>query len=162
TLSGRELIRYTNHQTTTLPDLMLMLWPNDSDQYLGQLTLGAVAIDGTQVQPQSESKGLAARLPLITPLAAGQHLDLSVEFTTRADAGAEQGARFGLTHGVLIAPTFYPIIPRIVNGQWQSQWPASQGDVSNSDSAFYAYRVTAPAGMAIAASGVVVSQAQTG
>ena len=61
TLTGRELIRYTNRQTTTLPDLMLMLWPNDSDEYLGQTTLGAVTIDGAAVQPKSESKGLAAR-----------------------------------------------------------------------------------------------------
>src|SRR5207302_1050608 len=87
--------------------------------------------------------------------------------TAQARSGAEQGARYGLTHGVLIAPTFYPIIPRIVNGQWQSQWPASQGDVSNSDTAFYAYRVTAPArfadghSVAIAASGVVVDQSHT-
>ena len=163
TLTGRELIRYTNRQTSTLPDLMLMLWPNDSDEYLGQTTLGAVTIDGAAVQPKSESKGLAARLPLSTPLAPGQHVDLAVAFTTRADDGVQQGARFGLTHGVLIAPTFYPIIPRIVDGQWQSQWPDSaNGDLSNSDTAFYAYRVTAPAGVAVAASGVVVDQAQSG
>ena len=162
TLTGRELIRYTNRQTITLDSLVLMLWPNDSDQYLGQLTLGAVTVDGAPVQPAMESRGLAARLPLASPLAPGQRVDLSADFSARADAGLEQGARYGLTHGVLIAPTFYPIIPRIVNGQWQSQWPASEGDVSNSDSAFYAYRVTAPAGLAIAASGVVVDQSQAG
>ncbi len=163
TLTGRELIRYTNRQTTTLPDLMLMLWPNDSDEYLGQTTLGDVTINGAPVQPQSESKGLAARLPLSAPLAPGQHVDLAVAFTTRADDGVQQGARFGLTHGVLIAPTFYPIIPRIVDGQWQSQWPDSaNGDLSNSDTAFYAYRVTAPAGVSVAASGVVVDQGQSG
>jgi hypothetical protein len=162
TLAGRELIRYTNRQPGRLDSLMLMLWPNDSDQYLGQLTLGAVTVDGAPVQPVMESRGLAARLPLSAPLAPGQRADLAVDFTGRADAGAEQGARYGLTHGVMIAPTFYPLIPRIVNGQWQSQWPASSGDVSNSDTAFYAYRVTAPAGLAIAASGVVVDQSQSG
>ena len=163
TLSGRELIRYTNRQTGALKDLVLMLWPNDNDQYRGQMTLGVVTVDGAAVAPVLESRGLAARLALSTPLAPGQHADLSVEFTTRADAGAVQGARFGLTNGVLIAPTFYPIIPRIAEGgQWQSQWPASAGDLSNSDTAFYAYRVSAPAGAAIAASGVVVGQATSG
>ncbi len=166
TLSGREQIRYTNRQTTTLDSLMLMLWPNDSDQYLGQLTLDAVTINDAPVQPLMESKGLAARLPLSTPLAPGQRVDVAVDFTARADAGMKPGdRRYGVTHGVLIAPTFYPIIPRIVGGQWQSQWPApnaSNGDVSNSDTAFYAYRLTAPASMAIAASGVVVDQAQNG
>ena len=161
TLAGRELIRYTNRQTTTLDSLMLMLWPNDSDQYLGHLTLGAVTLNGAPVQPVMESRGLAARLPLSTPMPPGQRVDLAVDFTGRADAGVELGARYGLTHGVMLAPTFYPIIPRFVDGQWQSQWPASTGDVSNSDTAFYAYRVTAPAGMAIAASGVVVDQSQS-
>ena len=164
TLTGRELIRYTNRQTNTLDSLMLMLWPNDSDQFLGHVTLGAVTVGGASVQPSLESRGLAARLPLATPLAPGQRVDLTADFTAQANDGAEQGARYGLTHGVLVAPTFYPIIPRIVNGQWQSQWPNSQGDVSNSDTAFYAYRVTAPAhfgdgqSVAIAASGVVISQ----
>jgi len=162
TLAGRELIRYTNRQTFTLDSLVLMLWPNDSDQYLGRLTLGAVTVGGAPVQPSLESRGLAARLPLTTALAPGQRVDLSVDFTGRANDGVPRGARYGLTHGVLIAPTFYPIIPRIVNGQWQSQWPVSNGDVSNSDTAFYAYRVTAPAGMAIAASGVVVDQSTSG
>jgi aminopeptidase N len=141
---------------------VLMLWPNDSDQYLGSLTLGAVTVDGAPVQPALESRGLAARLPLATPLAPGQKVEVSAEFSAVANDGAEQGARYGLTNGLLIAPTFYPIIPRIVNGRWQSEWPASEGDVSNSDTAFYAYRLSAPAGMAIAASGVVVDQGTSG
>jgi len=169
TLAGRELIRYTNTYSVPLDNLMLMLWPNYSDEYLGQLTLGAVTVAGAPVQPVMESRGLAARLPLAAPLAPGQRVDLSAEFTTRADPGVEQGARFGLTHGVLLAPTFYPIIPRRVNGDWQSEWPpSSNGDVSNSDTAFYAWRITAPArfdngqSVAIAASGVVVDHSQTG
>ncbi len=162
TLAGRELIRYTNTYSQPLDSLMLMLWPNDSDQYLGALTLGAVSVGGAPVQPVMESRGLAARLPLAAPLAPGHRVDLSVDFSARANAGAEHGARFGLTHGVLLAPTFNPIIPRLVDGQWQSDWPPSAGDVSNSDTAFYAWRITAPAGLAIAASGVVVNQSQSG
>jgi hypothetical protein len=162
TLAGRALIRYTNPYSLPLSTLMLMLWPNDSDEYLGQMTLGTVTVGGAPVTPNIESRGIAARLPLAQPLAPGQTVDVAADFTTRAEAGLEQGARFGLTHGVLIAPTFYPIIPRVVNGDWQSAWPPSAGDVTNSDTAFYAYRLTAPAGMAIAASGVVVDQAQSG
>jgi hypothetical protein len=162
TLTGHELIRFTNTYTLPLGSLMLMLWPNDSDQYLGALKLGAVSLDGVAVQPVLESRGLAARLPLAAPLASGARVDLAADFVATAKAGAEHGARFGLTHGVLLAPTFYPIIPRIVNGEWQSQWPPSAGDVSNSDTAFYAWRVTAPAGLGIAASGRVVDQSQAG
>src|SRR5262249_31503079 len=138
TLTGRELIRYTNPYTLPLSTLMLMLWPNFSDEYLGQMTLGAVTVDGAPVRPSLETRDTAAPLPAAQPLAPGQTVDVDADFTTRANAGLEQGARFGLTHGVLIAPTFYPIIPRIVGGDWQSAWPPAAGDVTNSDSAFYA------------------------
>ena len=70
-----------------LDSLVLMLWPNDRDQLLGQLTLGAITINAAAVQPVMESRGLAARLPLVAPLAPGQRVDLAVDFTTRADDG---------------------------------------------------------------------------
>ena len=162
TLTGRELIRYTNRETMSLDSLYLMLWPNYRDQYLGGLTLGTVSVGGSVVQPVLEDQDLAARIPLGAPLRLGARLDLQVDFTDQADAGVEQGARFGLTHGVLLAPTFYPIIPRIVNGQWQTLRPAPAGDTTNSDSSFYAWRVTAPADMAIAASGKVVTAPNAG
>jgi hypothetical protein len=161
TLTGHELIRYTNRETMSLDSLYLMLWPNFRDQYLGGLTLGTVSVAGSVVQPVLEDQDLAARIPLSTPLKPGARLDLQADFTTRADAGAEKGARFGLTHGVLLAPTFYPLIPRIVNGKWQTDRPAAGGDTTNSDTAFYAWRVTAPADMAIAASGKVMGAAGT-
>jgi aminopeptidase N len=49
-----------------------------------------------------------------------------------------------------------------VDGEWQVEPPPAGGDTTNSDSAFYAWRVTAPAGLTIAASGTVVEATTTG
>lgn len=162
TLTGRALIRYTNPEAFALNELYLMLWPNERGQYLGSAALGAVTVAGQPVTPEVKYNGLAARLPLAAPLAPGAVIELEAAFTAQADPGLEDGARYGLTNGVLIAPTFYPLIPRLVDGLWQIEPPPGGGDTTNSDSAFYAWRITAPAGLAIAASGVVVEQTEAG
>ena len=163
TLTGRELIRYTNPEDFELTDLYLMLWPNERAQYLGSARLtGPVTVGGVPVEPELQFNGLAAHLLLAEPLAPGATIDLEAAFEAQADPGLEDGARYGLTNGVLIAPTFYPLIPRLVHGEWQIEPPPTGGDTTNSDSAFYAWRVTAPAGLQIAASGVVVDQTEAG
>ncbi len=161
TIVGREAIRYTNREDAPLTELYLMLWPNERHQYLGSMTLGTVTVANEDVTPVLEYDDLAARLPLAEPLAPGDSVDLKANFTVQARPGLENGARFGLTHGVLIAPTFYPLIPRRVAGAWQVEPPPDGGDTTNSDTAFYAWRVTGPFDAVIAASGVVVDEANT-
>jgi len=163
-LTGRERIRYTNPQSAPLDDLYLMLWPNDkaSHQYLSDMQLSHVALAGVEVTPEFEEDGLAARIALPEPLAPGASTAVSAEFVIQAFPGIKNAARFGLTNGVLLAPTFYPLIPRLVNGEWQTLLPSPGGDTTNSDSAFYVWRVTAPADLAIVATGSVVATTQSG
>ncbi|MEP7358229.1 MAG: M1 family metallopeptidase [Anaerolineales bacterium] len=160
--SGREAIRYTNRESAPLATLVLMLWPNYREQYVGGLTLGRVTVGGAEVKPEIFNGGLAARVALAQPLAPGASIDLEAEFSGHAEDSGGNLARFGLTQGVLLAPTFYPLIPRIVNGEWQTVRPPDGGDTTNSDTSFYAWRVTAPVGLAVAASGVIASQEKTG
>jgi len=165
TLTGRERLRYTNQQNFALDDLYLMLWPNDktSDEYLSDMQLSHVTLAGAEVTPEIQEDGLAARIALPEPLAPGASTEVSDEFAINARPGiGQQAARFGLTNGVLLAPTFYPLIPRIVDGKWQTLLPSPGGDTTNSDSAFYVWRVTAPADLAIVATGSVVGTTPAG
>jgi hypothetical protein len=164
TLTGRERIRYTNQQDFALNELYLMLWPNDkfSDQYLSTMQLTHVTVAGAEVTPKLEKNGLAAQIALPEPLAPGGSVEVSTEFVIQAFPGIKNAARFGLTNDILLAPTFYPLIPRIVDGKWQTLRPSPGGDTTNSDSAFYLWRVTAPADLAIVATGSVVDTAQSG
>jgi peptidase M1-like protein len=163
-LTGRERIRYTNQQATALDDIVLMLWPNSGSQYLSRMTLGHVTIEGSDVQPEMGPDGLAAHLRLPAPLTPDESVDLSTEFEIQAFPGVEDSgeARFGLTRGILLAPTFYPLIPRIVDGEWQTIPAPPGGDTTNSDTALYVWRVTAPSKFAIVATGTVVASEQSG
>lgn len=159
TLTGRSRIRYTNTQDFELTELYLMLWPNEPSQYLGSMTLDEVQVAGEPRDFVLEEDDKAARIALAEPLQPGASVELETAFTVEADGGVEdRGARFGLTYDVLLAPTFYPLIPRIVAGQWQITLPANSGDTTNSDSAFYVWQVTAPQDMHIIGSGTVVAE----
>ncbi len=63
---------------------------------------------------------------------------------------------------MLIAPTFYPLVPRRVAGSWQVEAAPDGGDTTNSDSAYYVVDVTFPAGLALAASGTEVDRDEDG
>lgn len=164
TLAGREHIVFTNTQIAALDHIYLMLWPNDDLQYFSDFTLSNVTVNGQATEFALEHDGLAARIELTNALEPGQSVELSAEFFIEVFPGIEtQGpARFGLTNGILLAPTFYPLIPRLIEGEWQTQPAPSGGDTTNSDTALYAWRVTAPADLAIIGTGRMVEETQSG
>jgi hypothetical protein len=110
TLAGRERVRYTNHPTFPLNDLDFMLWPNGGSQYLSPVTMSDARANGQPVPPQLGLGQLAARLASPEPLVPGAVVEVTAAFVVQAQAGVSQWslARFCLTNGVLLAPTFYP------------------------------------------------------
>jgi hypothetical protein len=163
TFSGRSAILFTNPLNETLNDLVLMLWPNEGTQYFGSMQLTDLTIDGEAANYAAADNNLYVRIPLAHPLAPGQTVRIDTQFTAEAFEGIESNAaRFGLTHGVLLAPTFYPLIPRFVNGQWDTLRPPSGGDTTSSDVALYDWHITAPADLALVATGSVIEQSQQG
>lgn len=166
TLTGRERLRYTNQQAFALDEIVLMLWPSDtsSHEYLSRMTLNRVRLEGGEVRPTLEHDGLAAHIRLPTPLAPDESVEVSAEFSVDAFPGIDESgaARFGLTNGVLLAPTFYPLVPRIVDGDWQTTPAPPGGDTTNSDTALYVWRVTAPSDLAIVGTGSVIASERSG
>ena len=106
TIDGLTRIQYTNPHDRPLSDLVLMLWPNDQ-QYRAEIQAGPALIDGELVPARSELGGLAQRYELPEPLGPGATLDLTLPFhiTTSGSIGRGNSSRFGITKGVLFAPT---------------------------------------------------------
>jgi hypothetical protein len=162
-MDGTARVLFTNPLDRALTDLVLMLWPND-EQYLASMTAGPVTIEGTTVEPVIELDGLALRAQLPRLLLPGATLDLSVPFQVQDIPAMRASAphRFCITEGVLIAPTFYPLIPRLVDGDWQVEAAPPGGDTTNSDVALYTVRVTFPTGIALVASGTETDRQANG
>jgi hypothetical protein len=158
-IRGVARIRFTNPGSSLLQDLVLMLWPND-DQYRSTMRAGPALIDGQLVVPQVELEGLALRFKLPAALNQGDNVDLSVPFEIQASGGigGRAPARFGISQGVLFAPTFYPLVPRLIDGKWEEKRAPSGGDTTNSNIALYSVQLTGPSDLNLAASGVEVDR----
>ncbi len=149
-------IRYTNPLDRPLKDLSLMLWPND-EQYAAEMQAGPAVVDGRVVVPEPEKEGVGLRVPLRPPLAPGEVVDLTVSFrvVTTDPITLASPKRFGISEGMLLAPTFYPLVPRLTpDGEWQVMPAPPGGDTTNSDVAFYDVHLTVPEELTLVATGI--------
>jgi len=152
---GRQRLRFTNPLERPLEDLVLMLWPND-DQYAAEMQAGPALIDGHVVMPEPEPQGVGLRFRLPAALPPGEALDLTIPFHIIASGPIRPDTprRFGIDEGMLLAPTFYPLVPRLTpEGEWQVLAAPPGGDTTNSDIALYDVHLTVPDGLAVAATG---------
>ncbi len=156
-IEGEARIFFTNPLDESLEDFALMLWPNE-DQYLSEMQTGPVSIGGQEIDSRLDSQELVLSFTLPEPLAPGASLSLSLPFSIQAYGPITNldPHRFGITNDVLIAPSFFPMVPRFVDGSWQTDDPPSAGDTTNSDIAFFDVRITSPTAYELAASGVEI------
>ena len=161
TIDGMTRIQYTNPHDRPLSDLVLMLWPNDQ-QYRAEIQAGPALIDGELVPARSELGGLAQRYELPEPLGPGATLDLTLPFhiSTSGSIGRGNSSRFGITEGVLFAPTFYPLVPRLLQGEWDARTAPFGGDTTVSEVSLYQVRIVAASDQTIVATGVEVGREQ--
>ncbi len=162
-IEGQARIRFTNPLPWPLEDLVLMLWPND-EQYHSTMRAGPALIDGLTEWPEVEMDGVALHYTLSEPLAPGSKVDVSLPFEVEATGpiGGSDPKRFGITDGMLAAPTFYPLIPKLIDREWPGEPAPPGGDTTNSDIAFYHVELTVPSKYTLAASGSTISQVDNG
>jgi len=158
-LRGQARIQYVVPQGAPIDEIPLMLWPNDR-QYFATMTAGPALLNGTSIEGESGLDGIVLRLRLPESAEPGDVLDISLPFEIEAGGpiGGAVPRRFGITEGVLAAPTFYPLVPRRVDGGWQVEEAPPGGDTTNSDTALYQVDLTYPAALAMIASGVEVGR----
>lgn len=154
-IEGLVRVRYTNRSGRPLGELAFMLWPNHP-QYQAAMSAGPALIAGQLILPDTELGGLAQRYQLTEPLAPDESLDASLRFRveTSGPIGFAAPRRFGITQGALFAPTFYPLLPRVLEGEWEVESAPTTGDTTNSEVAFYEVRVTADADFDVVTTGV--------
>jgi hypothetical protein len=163
TLRGQARLRYVVPEGETIDSIPLMLWPNDP-QYDSVMTAGPALVNGTLVEGETDLGGIVLWLSLTEPAGAGDVLDISLPFEIEAGGpiGGFAPKRFGITEGVLAAPTAYPLVPRRIDGAWQVETAPPGGDTTNSDIASYQVDLTVPEDLALAASGVAVESIVNG
>jgi hypothetical protein len=159
TMDGTARIRFTNDQPTALEELVVMLWPNHA-QYRAEMRAGPAMVADRLIAPRTDPGGIVQHYLLPDALLPGESIDISLSFQLEISGpiGSRSPRRFGITQGVLFAPTFYPIVPRIQDGEWMTEQAPLAGDTTNSETAFYEVRLTASEEHVVVATGTEVDR----
>jgi hypothetical protein len=157
-LDGVARIQFTNPTSKAMNELIVMLWPNDG-QYAAVMKVDTAMVDGVTLAVEPGEVGVSLQVPLREALPAGGTIDVSLPFQIEVESFLESTPkRFGIAQGVLIAPTFYPLIPPVLEGEFQVEVAPSGGDTTNSEISFYTVTIRVPNEFAVAATGVEVER----
>jgi hypothetical protein len=154
-LTGRQEVLYTNREDVALDAVYFRLFPNLAD---GRTIIDTAAVNGQQVEPAFELRDSAMRLPLQPPLEPGQSVVIAIDFTVQipTEGGGNYGT-FVYNRDILALAHFYPMIAVYDDEGWNVEIAPESGDVVYADSSFYLVRLSAPAGLQLAASGVEIA-----
>jgi hypothetical protein len=152
-LRAEMALSYANPASTPLHDLRLVAWPN-LPFFNTDLNVSDVRVNGAPVIVSVDGPDIGVPLP--DPLAPGRRAELALHFELALpDTVASFNGRFGYdaATGVYSLPHWFPIVP-VHAGDWVVNAGPEWGDLGYSPAAFFRVEVTAPAELALAASGV--------
>ncbi len=159
-ISGQADIRYTNREAMPLDTIYLHLYPNLWD---GGMTVTETQVDGAPVDAAYPSGDDVLGLPLAAPLAPGESVELTLNFSVPVPSGEGVGnyGEFALQDGVLALAHFYPTVAVYDTG-WRLETPAPHGDVIFQDASLYDVTLTAPADLTMVATGATLGKTANG
>jgi hypothetical protein len=155
-VEGEQQTRYTNRETTTLDEIYLRLFPNALG---GKMEVTDVTVNGETVSAQTEFEQTALRVPLRQPLHPGESAVIGLRYVIDVPDTLDVG--YGLisyTDGVLALDAPYAPIPVYNEEGWNVETPPENADTSFNDASLYLVRVTAPANVALVATGVEIAR----
>ena len=155
-LQGRQQVRYTNQESKPLDAIYFQLFPT---MYGGKSAVSAVKVDGQEAQAVYESRDSTVKVPLPAPLQPGKQVVVQMEF--KVSLPREMGGSYGLfgyLDGILVLDGFYPAIPAYDDAGWHAGALPPNADSTYMDASFYLVRVTAPARLTLAASGIEINR----
>ncbi|MCC7208132.1 MAG: M1 family metallopeptidase [Anaerolineae bacterium] len=156
-IRGAERVRYTNHSPDTLDSVVFRLYPN-APALGGRMTVSRVTVDGREAEPSLRALRSVMDVPLEEPLAPGESAEMTVDFTVVMSGGLNTSyGRFGFVNQVISATAWYPTLSVYEPGDgWWETLPSPQGDPAFTETGLYDVRLTLPADMTPAMSGVIV------
>ena len=153
-LSGSEIVQYTNREGIPLDSITFQLYPN---QLGGSVSITGVNMDGKPVKTEYLSGNSAMMVILPVPLQPNESAQISLAFSVDlpTTGGGNYGI-FGYIDNILVLDGFYPGIPVYDALGWHAGPLPANADTTFNDVSFYLVRVTAPADLILVTSGVEV------
>jgi len=161
-VAGHQRVLYTNAEDVPLSEVYFRLLPN-TPGYDGSATVDRLLVDDQPARVTAELEDSALRVSLTTPLQPGEQVEFALDFSVRLSTSADVGyGQLAVRDGVVALANVYPVIPVYDDEGWNVELAPPYGDATYTDTALYRVHCTAPADMAVAASGSQVDWTDNG
>ena len=122
-LTVNQTIIYTNNTGNALAELPLLVPPAYKK---GVFSISTLKINQTPIRPTVHTRDALIHLHLEPPLAAGQHIEITLEYQLRPSKGAQA---LGYTNRQMLLADWYPMIPPYREGVgWIINPPGKVGE----------------------------------
>lgn len=154
-----QRVRFTNRTGEALDLIVFRLYSN-SPALGGRMSVHHVEVNGVKVEPSLSELRSVMGVPLPVPLQAGESVELRMDFTLVMARGLNTSyGRFGYVNNVVSATAWYPTLSVYEAGVgWWTDLPSPQGDPAYTEVGLYDVRLTLPADLVVAMSGVTIEQ----
>ncbi len=162
-IQGGERVRYTNHSSDTLNNIVFRLYPN-APALDGHMDVANVTVNGQAAQPSLSDDNSVMSVPLAQPLAPNQAAELTMDFDVimRKDLNVAYG-RFGYLENVVSGTAWYPTLSVYEQGSgWWHSLPDPNGDPAYTETGLYDVHLTVPAGVTAVMSGKEIETSTNG
>jgi hypothetical protein len=145
-LSGRLRLLYSNQTSRTLERLSFFLFPNLVG---GRLEVTGLRAGAQSIDPRYSQKKSWLLVELPQPLAPGERIELTLEYTLNVPEDSREGyGGLSFTDGVLSLAHAYPTLPAVPDEDLAL--PPEYGDFLYNPASFYLVSVSMPADVKLA------------
>ena len=158
-ITGKEAVRYTNAEETSLNEVQLRLFPNILG---GEMTVSNLTVDGQSVSPRLELANSLLVVPFSAPLKPGQSVIVGMDFSITVPQSVE--LNYGVLsyfEDVLTLAHAYPMIAVYDEEGWNAELPPQSGDVTYADTSLFLVKITAPKDVTLVTGGQLISSSES-
>ena len=160
TLTGHEVVRYTNQTGAPLDQIVFHLFPN---LLAGSMAVSRVTVEGGSASPTLDQRGTILRVPLRPALAPNAQTSVALDFDVSVPLDLQRNyGVFVYNQNILALSHFFPLVAAFDQRGWNVEIPAPIGDLTYADAAFYLVQLRAPTGPLVAGSGRLITQQTDG
>ncbi len=164
-LTGTLNLKFVNQTGQEQQSLYFRLYPNSAEYGSAQLDITDAQVAGTPVSIALDSDDTVATLPLPTPLANGDALDIQLQFTTTIPTNPTRTyGMFGYdrVNGTYALAHWLPLLAGFDRETgWNLQPVSIHGDPVFTNTALFDVRLTVPSDLVVVATGEEISARKT-
>jgi aminopeptidase N len=159
TVTGRQQVLLTNNEAESLETVVFRLYPNAPYYEEGNLAVESVEVDGAPAQFGLEQDETVLVVTLPAPLPPEAQASLAFDFTLTVPRRPD---RFGVDQDVMVLGHWYPMLSVYDDEGWHTDPYVPMGDAFYTEASHYTLRLTLPATMTVAATGVETARRDNG